>query len=393
MTVSIWQRQAPSHPAPDRVQTDVAIIGGGVCGLSAAIEAEAAGADCILVERDRVASGASGRNAGYLMRGLAESYAVAADALGRDTARAVWAWSEDNLRALRNLGASRTPGFADRPSCLIALDEPKADELDRSAAMLAEDGFDATLIEPDDARDTDAIWRTGRVRLGLLNPHDAVCHPVELLEFLRSMLKATRVAEGTEVYKVETDDRGVTIRCRGLVILAKRALVATNAWASELIPHLRGVVQPRRGQMLAAEAGSAGELRYAYYLNRGNEYIRTGPGGELLVGGARQHEPDDEAGDHGGIHPDVQQQLERWMRELVAPEAQVIARWSGVMGFSPRGLPLVGPALASDERLWVCAGFTGHGMSLGHLAGRRTMSAMLGLAPRPALFDTPTPQQ
>ncbi|MEM7755479.1 MAG: FAD-binding oxidoreductase [Planctomycetota bacterium] len=380
--MSLWQRGRA-----DEIETTVAIVGGGVCGLSAALECEARGVDAVIVERERVGSGASGRNAGYLMRGMAESYAVACAVYGRERARAVWAWSEANLADLRELGVDAAAGFESRASCLVALDGDEERELRRSASMMAEDGFDTSLVEP--TRDSDALWRSGRARVGLVNPGDAVCDPVALLAALRSRLERTRVIESREVFAVEADAGRVSVRGRGLCVRAERVLVAANAWIGDLVPTLRGVIEPKRGQMLAARPLEPTPLEFAYYLNRGDEYIRSGPGGVVLVGGCRRFEPEHESGDRGGVHPAVQDRLEGYLRELVADRYEVVARWSGVMGFSPNGLPIVGPTI-DDERVWVCGGFTGHGMSIGHLAGRRAAAAMLGVSERPALFDTPT---
>ncbi|MEM6731780.1 MAG: FAD-binding oxidoreductase, partial [Myxococcota bacterium] len=199
MTVSIWQRaDGPS------AHVDVAIVGGGICGVSAALEAERLGCSVLLIERGSVASGASGRNAGYLMRGMAESYSAAIERFGRERARAIWVLSEENLVALRELGAARVEGFADQPSCLLALEEQEADELEESHRLLLEDGFASELLEP--PLEVDAVWKSGRPRVGLVNPADAVCHPVQLCRELASRLRADVIRAGCEVAKIE--DRG-----------------------------------------------------------------------------------------------------------------------------------------------------------------------------------------
>lgn len=381
MSVSLWQR-GPG----DRIEASVAIVGGGVCGLSAALECEARGVDAVIIERERVGAGASGRNAGYLMRGMAESYAVACDVYGRERTKAVWAWSEENLAALRAIGAGRAAGFEDRASCLVAMGEAEEAELRRSAGLLREDGFAVELLES--PQDRDALWRSGRALLGLVNPGDAVCDPVALLGVLRAGLDSTRIVEACEVFAVEREGGLLWVRARGVDVVAERVLVAANAWIGALAPSLRGVIEPKRGQMLAAMPAESTALEFAYYLNRGDEYIRSGPGGVVLVGGCRRFEPEGEAGDRGGVHPAVQDRLEGYLRDLVTDDYEVVARWSGVMGFSPDGLPILGPTV-EDGRVWVCGGFTGHGMSLGHLAGRRAAAAMLGFDERPTVFDAP----
>ena len=83
---------SPTTPRPalagDRA-ADVAIVGGGITGVAAALWLARAGADVALLEGRRIAAGASGRNGGFLLSGTAESYAVATERYGRDTARRI----------------------------------------------------------------------------------------------------------------------------------------------------------------------------------------------------------------------------------------------------------------------------------------------------------------
>lgn len=378
MASSYWHRA--DHP--DTLTVDLAIIGAGIAGISAAMEAEARGMHAAIIERHTPAWGASGRNAGYLMRGMAESYAIASETLGRERARAVWKWSEDNLAALRATGAGSLPRFENRPSCLAALGADEADLLVRSGDLLREDGFTVELLER--AEPVDAFWRSGRPVLGLVNPGDATCHPVELVRFLQGQLTGTRVLTETDVFELVPESEGVVIGTTATRVRARHALVCTNAWTAQLLPGLRGTIVPKRGQMLAATPAEPTPLGFAYYLNHGNEYIRTAPTGDLLIGGCRRFEPESEAGDHTGTHPVVQAELGRTLAELVTPRFTVTGRWSGTMAFAPDGLPLVGPLPDSrfaPNTLHLCAGFTGHGMSLAHLAARHAVAVIGGDTP------------
>lgn len=377
MTVSLWQASGPLSS----VRVDLVIVGAGITGLSAARAAEEAALSCVVLDARAPGSAASGRNAGYLMRGAAENYAVAAARLGRETARALWRWTEDNRRDLEAIGLLELPSCQKRPSCLLAFTDDEAEQLVRAHAMLIEDGFEADLIETGCAHTDDTVWSRASPRLGLVNPGDAVCNPVELMGLLCSRLEGTELVTGCEAYAIEEapdGDRAVhttlgTVRCG-------RVLIATNAYAHRLIPELAGRVRPNRGQMLAAHTPGV-RLDFAYYANHGSEYFRQLEPDYIVFGGARTHDEAGERTDVDNLSPAVQARLEQLCRMWLTDDFTVIRRWAGIMGFSPDEVPLVGPARGSDAgdpAVWFCGGFTGHGMSMAYRTANAALRAMSG---------------
>lgn len=383
MSVSLWQRT----PRSGGHACDVAVVGAGISGLSAAIELARQGVDALVLEARAPGAGASGRNAGFLMRGAADNYAAAVRDWGRDRARTVWRWTEDNLKDLVALGVDEVPTFERRPSCLVALEGVEAEELRRSAALMVEDGFDAPLLGPGEGPD-DPLWRSGRPVVGLLNPSDAVCNPAHLVAHLRSLVEPARLLTGAEVGGIAPDGDGLRLETSLGPVEARRVLVCTNAWAANLLPALSGLITPNRGQMLAVRPDRPEDaaLACAYYLDHGSEYIRRGPPGTIVFGGARKHHVHDERIASEEPSAPVQAHLERMLRELITPKYEVVARWAGVMGFSKDDLPLAGPLPVkgvADGAVWVCAGFTGHGMSMACRTSTATVRHMLGGAPTP----------
>ncbi len=352
-------------------RADAVVIGAGVLGLSAAIELQSRGLRPLVLERGRVACGASGRNAGYLMRGAADNYAKAAEEWGRETAKRVWRWSEDNLRALRELGLERVAGYERRDSAIVALEDDEAAELERSAVMMAEDGFDAELVRTG----KDALWRRGRAIVGLVNPGDACCDPVRVMAWLAGMLHEP-VTQGVRVDAVTRSDGTVRVETDRGVVVSPVVIVATNALVSRLMPGLAGVVEAWRGQMAAYRTPRA-DLAMSYYLNRGGEYVRAGEDGLVLAGGMRRFHEDSERTASNEPTAALQADLDAFVRETFdLGEVEAVARWGGTMGFSPSGLPVLDVLGGEDEgSVGVSAGFTGHGMSLGHLAGCEIASA------------------
>ena len=383
MTLSLWQQRIP---APERIDTCVAIIGAGITGLSAAIECQARNIPCVILEAEYPASKASGRNAGYLMRGAAENYAAAINDLGRDRARFLWRWTEQNLLQLRALGIESVPSFNNRPSCLVATEEAEAAQLEHSAELLREDSFEVELIRAGINAPDDAIFRSGRSTLALLNPSDATCSPTELVAQLQRQLTDTPILTNAPVHDIQPSTNHITLSARAYTVRAKHVLAATNAYARHLLPELEGVVTPNRGQMLAFRPAdpALADLAYAYYLNHGSEYIRPGAKGEIILGGARKSDETAERTDHDAVSDTVQSTLEHWIRALITTDYEVTARWSGIMGFTNDAMPIV-KATTLDHRVWFCGGLTGHGMSMGHITARHAITTMLDKAPNP--FD------
>jgi glycine/D-amino acid oxidase-like deaminating enzyme len=375
MSVSLWQRRSC-----ECVQCDLVIIGGGIAGLSAAIEAGRRGLRAVVLERGVPGSGASGRNAGFLMRGVADNYAVAARAWGRDRAQALWRFNEENIEELRAMGITGLPSYAARPSCLIAVDENEEAELRESAALLHDDGFAVGLAEAGSISDT--LWARARPRVGLINPNDAVINPVELLDLLRAHVPEGVLRCGQEVFAIEPALRGLRVQSSSLSVEAGEVLVCLNAFAGNVLPELADVVKPNRGQMLALRPTSQVSLRFAYYVNRGGEYLREGPDGLVIIGGARRHFEEAERSLVDEPNVDVQRRIEQYARSWIADDYEVVARWAGIMGFSPDGLPLVGQIRPG---VWFCGGFTGHGMSMAQKTARTAVAAIVeGTA---SLFD------
>lgn len=372
MTVSLWERSG----AVRRERRDAVVLGAGVVGLSVLHALQERGVDAIGVERRGVGTGASTRNAGYLMRGAADNYAAAVRTWGRDVARDLWRLSEQNLADLRELGVESLASYDARASCLLAMDEGEAAELRESAALLAEDGFAVEL------RDSGAeeAWARGLARLALLNPNDAVVNPRELINHVRSLVTLP-ILEHTEVWAIDREGERMVLRARGLEIETPMVFCCLNALAPTLVPELEGLITPNRGQMLAIDDPRV-RLPYAYYANHGSEYFRRADERTIVVGGWRKHFEGAERTAAETTSPDVQRGLERFAARVIGAKGPVIARWAGTMGFSATGLPLV-TRLGTDPRIVLCAGFTGHGMSLGRRSARLAVEVALDGGPAP----------
>ena len=373
MTEPLWRSRAPTTT----YSCDLAVIGAGIAGVASALHAQRMGASVIILDRCDIASGASSRNAGFLMRGAADNYAAAINTLGHQQAQHLWKLTEDNLAALRKEGIESLNTYQQIPSALLALTETEADQLTRSARLLSDDGFSTQLIHSG----TDAVWQSGNPILALINPDDAAINPCELVHFLAAKLDRPPLTH-CAVRSILADDSSVSINSDKLTIRAQRAIVCTNAYTSSLLPQLNNLISPNRGQMLAFSVPKP-MLDCSYYANHGSEYFRQPDHTTIVAGGWRKHFAQDEQTEKDETTDAVQSGIESFIRSLLPlDDAPVITRWAGIMGFTPDALPITGPTDPTN-RIWTCAGFTGHGMSLAYKTAQLTVNALLNGTPPP----------
>ncbi|MBK7759034.1 MAG: FAD-binding oxidoreductase [Deltaproteobacteria bacterium] len=137
---------------------------------------------------------------------------------------------------------------------------------------------------------------------------------------------------------------------------------------SDLLPYFRDKVDPVRGQMLAT-APLPPLFECPIYANHGYDYWRQDPAGRIVLGGWRNLDPEAEVGHAETLHAQIQARMTEFVQSWVPDQTvEITHRWSGIMGFSRDGLPLVGPAPGTPGAV-VGAGFTGHGFGFAFLAG------------------------
>lgn len=94
---------AGAAAGPVEGRADVAVIGGGFTGLSAALALARLGASVVVLEAGRVAAGASGRNGGHVNNGTSHDYAALAASLGADHARALYRAFDDAVDTVERI--------------------------------------------------------------------------------------------------------------------------------------------------------------------------------------------------------------------------------------------------------------------------------------------------
>jgi glycine/D-amino acid oxidase-like deaminating enzyme len=211
----------------------------------------------------------------------------------------------------------------------------------------------------------------------------------------------------------ELEDGGWVVHTSRGMLAAKQVLLATNAYTSHLLPEFSDLIVPVKGEMSALIPPAAlclggggtlvGRNSYGFYGRGGgnfnqDDYLVQRPfsgiqeadscGGELMFGGGREYA----AGLGVGVSDDsdIDQLAADYLRQALndlldiqnnGTELRASHEWSGIMGFSRDGRPWVGEVrkeLGGGKGMWICAGFTGHGMPNASLCAKAVVNGMMG---------------
>lgn len=361
-----------SRPAAPE-EAGFVVVGAGIVGLSTAYWLAKAGHRPLLLEAGSVASRASGRNAGFLITGTAESYVAAARLLGEPTARWWWERSRENRELLR--AEILDPGridceFLPEGSWVAALaGTGQEDELRESCETLHALGVD---LEWKNAAEVRRASGSDLLGGGIFQPRDAGLDPVRLCRGLaRAIVElGGEVRTGIRIRGLEPQGDRVRLLSDAGTIVARRAVLTTNAYIAELIPALAEEIRPVRAQMFATAPGPR-TLRGVWYVNDGYEYFRQLPDGTFLLGGCRWTCRDTEVGLLETPTGAVQGALERFLRDALPAFADrpIVQRWAGTMALTPNGLPRMSDVPGLPGAMYA-VGCNGHGMSTGFVTGR-----------------------
>jgi glycine/D-amino acid oxidase-like deaminating enzyme len=362
------------------VEADVAIVGGGLTGIGAAYALRDSGADVVLVEERTLASGASGRNAGFVLAGPARPFGRACEQLGFEEAWAVWRLTVENNRLMADLVDEYTIecGFLRRGSMSLAgLDEEMLELLD-TVRCLAEVGVDVCVVDRNDLpRPFDRLYEGG-----VYYPGNAELNPAKFVRAVASVARnRVRIFEQTPVLEIRLGERHTLLTPEGEV-QARAVILATNGYTSRLLPN--APIAPIRGQVVGTSPVARVIVPFPMYANFGYQYWRQTIDGRLVVGGWRDLDKASEVGTEEVLHHDIHAALDEFCHAVAGADAVVEYRWSGVMGFTPDALPLVGP-IPGVDRMYMAAGYSGHGVSMAFTCGGRVASRAIG-----AETDLPT---
>ena len=337
---------------------DLAIVGGGVIGLTLAWRAAEEGLSVAVCERGQMGREASWAGAGMLPAGATLPTEDAIEQLRTysHTLHQEWAPLLHELTGI-DTGYRRCGGLylARSPAELATL---SAQQLWwEMLGITYEHWSRAQVIEqlPSIGSDSDASWCEG-----WWVPNDAqLRNPRHLQALIRAcQMRGVHLFEECEVTDWEgSGSRIVAIKTSQGKIIASRFCLAGGAWSRSLASRL-GIaleVYPVRGQMILFRLPKPA---FSMTLHEGHRYLVPREDGLVLAGSCEE-----EVGFERGTTSDMIHQLQTWSIDLLPllKQAEIEASWSGFRPATVDGFPYLGKAPGLDN-LYLSTGHFRHGL-------------------------------
>jgi hypothetical protein len=343
-----------------------AIVGGGLAGLTIALELARGGHSVVVLESRRIGWGASGRNGGFCAPGYAVGYDTIVRHAGAETARELMALSREGVDYVAdNLAAFGTPVDPKRRGHLSVRRVPSRPALEQYRDKMAALGF---ALRVQDVEETRAQLKSPLYFESIIEPSTFAIQPLDYALALAREIEQLggKVFENTPA--LSTGRFGAThlVSTPRGKLSAHHVVFCTGGYTSRLAPALRRAMVPIATYAMASEP-DAPLLDQAIATpmcvsddRRAGDYYRRTPDGRLIWGGritARTRDP-----------ADLAALLRRDMVEVYPQlaELKIDCAWSGLMAYARHHMPQVGKL---DEGVWYCTAFGGHGLNTTAAAG------------------------
>lgn len=377
----------PCEPLISATKCDLLVIGGGLTGLWAVIEAKASdpSADVVLLEGSEIAFGASGRNGGFFSESLSHGVAHGR-ALWPDELPTLLRLGRENIREIIEFLASEgiDAGLRMCGKTAVAVKPHQIEELRAAVALHQEYGESAVMLDADEVRaDVDSPTYLGGMRVrsggGLLDPA-LLCWGLKRVALARGV----RIHEHSPVTGLQPAKSGIAVRTERATVTARRVLLATNAYPP-LLRRLRSRVLPIYDHVLVTEPLTGAQLTAIGWresqgiTDAGNQfhYYRRTADDRILWGGYDAVYYFCNRTDSGREQRDRSHELLAAQFFQTFPQLTGLRfthRWAGLIDSTSRFTPVFGTAMGG--RLGYAVGFTGLGVGASRFGARTALDLL-----------------
>ncbi len=390
---AVWAEALPRRETRtlDRqaLDVDLAVIGGGLTGLSAAYHVLAARPNTrvVVLEAERIGHGASSRNTGMLTPGVGQNLAALVRRFGPDVARAMYRCSLEAIEYLEQLTQREgiDANLRMTGQLVVAAGPSGRRRLLRQAELMEKlqlpcERLDDCRLQEHLRIITDAAAKSADGPAGLRLPVAGTLHPGRLVAGLGQAVqrRGGQILEGARIVSISRGVPAQVTLADGGVIRAQHVVVASSGYTAGL-PVQRGRLIPLHLRVLLTEPLTAWQLAELNWRRREGvidsrrvfNYFRLTDDNRILFGGGQpRYLWGGKIAEQPAEGPDLERLVQQFHGFFPVLRTVPIARsWTGVIAYTFDNLPVVGP-VPGYQQVFFAGGWCGHGIALSTFSGR-----------------------
>ena len=367
------------------VECDSVIIGGGLAGLTTALQLARAGQSVIVLEAESVGFGASGRNGGFVSPGFATGSDNIARMAGTEAARQIHRLSIEGVEFVREtIETLKIEEARPQPGITSVLRYDEGDSLKTHAdEMRRIYGYELDYLSTDEVR---SVLKSNRYFHALRDRKAFHMHPLNYLRGLAREIERLggRIYEGSAATGSVLDSAEKTVSTSGGSVRARHVVFTTGGYTGPLNGRLKRSFLPIATYVMLSE--EAPELiRTAIATTdaigdnrRAGDYYRLVEGGKRLLWGGRITT---RAASPAALAGELRREMVGTYPQLTDLKTELA--WSGLMSYARHLMPQIGEMQAG---VWHCTAFGGHGLNTTAIGGKLVAEGILGQSDRYKLF-------
>jgi gamma-glutamylputrescine oxidase len=366
-------------------ECDTVIVGGGLAGLTTALQLVRNGQSVVVLEAEAIGYGASGRNGGFVSPGFATDSEAIARAAGDETARRLHHLSIEGVDFIRDTIRDLHIEDADvRPGLTSVVRYDAGDELKAYAAKLEKQyGYRLQYLDREAVR---GMLKSPRYFQGLRDPNAFHMHPLNYLQAIGIEIERLggRIFEKSRVTGADFTSAEKSVRTASGKVKASNVVLTTGGYTGSLVGRMQRAYLPIATYVMLTE--EAPDLIRAAIATtdaigdnrRAGDYYRLVDGGRRILWGGRITT---RSASTEGLVRELRREMTTTYPQLAGLKTELA--WSGLMSYARHLMPQIGQL---QPNVWYCTAFGGHGLNTTAAGGKVVAEAILGQSDRYRLF-------
>jgi gamma-glutamylputrescine oxidase len=367
------------------IECDTCIIGGGLAGVTVALQLARAGQSIVLLDSESIGWGASGRNGGFVFPGYANNYSAIEGAVGTTNARKLYRLSVEGMKFVRDtISDLKIDSAVPVHGVLSVSRHEDGSALQAQADQLERDfNYPVEFMRRDQVQ---SVLHSKRYFQALRDPQAFHMHPLNYLRAVAHEIDRLggKIFEASGATEADLARTGKIIRTANGTVMARQVVVATGGYTTKLVPQLSRSYLPIATYVMISEE-RPDLIRKAIATTdavldsrRAGDYYRVVDGGKRLLWGGRITT---RATSPQRLAIELRREMTSTYPQLA--DLRVETSWSGLMSYARHLMPQIGQ-LTPD--VWYCTAFGGHGLNTTAIGGKLIAEAILGQSDRYLLF-------